>query len=105
MCMHAGGAGRETHPLTRWDDRCVATFTLWHVNANAHAHADAHATLCQANAALRLLDDASGAERRVLGSVEYFDDLSVTHTDGTLMHVHMQLCMHVHMHAHAHAHA
>uniref|UniRef100_A0A7S0P1X8 Amine oxidase domain-containing protein n=2 Tax=Calcidiscus leptoporus TaxID=127549 RepID=A0A7S0P1X8_9EUKA len=44
-----------------------------------------------ANAALRLLGDPSRAERRVLGSVEYFEDLSVTHTDEAYMRRHNEI--------------
>ena len=44
---------------------------------------------CPADVALRLLGDgASGLERRVLGGVEYYHDLTVTHTDEKYMASH-----------------
>ncbi len=40
---------------------------------------------CPADVALGLLDRPSAAERRVLGAVQYFHDITVTHTDRAYM--------------------
>lgn len=47
---------------------------------------------CPANVSLQILgDNATFWERRVLGSVEYFDDLSVTHCDEEYMKKHFEV--------------
>jgi len=46
---------------------------------------------CPANVALSLLRDPSRAERSVLSSVDYFRDLSVTHTDDAYMRKHNEV--------------
>lgn len=46
---------------------------------------------CPANVALQVLEDPSRAERSVLGGVEYFHDLTVTHTDDEYMRKHNEL--------------
>lgn len=46
---------------------------------------------CPANVALAMLKDPSAVEKSVLSSVEYFRDLSVTHTDAAYMRKHNEV--------------
>lgn len=46
---------------------------------------------CSAEVALRVLEEPSWLERRVLGNVRYFDDVTVTHQDQEYMHQHYDL--------------
>jgi len=44
---------------------------------------------CPANVACKILSKSGGAwQRKILSNVEYFDDLTVTHTDADYMHKH-----------------
>eukprot|EP00898_Chlorokybus_atmophyticus_P005451 jgi/Chlat1/5907/Chrsp4S09095 len=40
---------------------------------------------CDAETALKILDEPTWLERKVLGNVRYYDDVTVTHTDGAYM--------------------
>lgn len=54
-------------------------------------HFDALVFACPANVALRALSKPSLRERAVLGSVQYFDDITVTHTDRAYMERYYEL--------------
>lgn len=54
-------------------------------------HFDAVVFACPANVALRVLAKPSLRERAVLGSVQYFHDITVTHTDRKYMERHYEL--------------
>lgn len=46
---------------------------------------------CDASCALKMIDDPSRMERHTLGSVKYFNDVTVTHTDEAYMRKHYEM--------------
>ena len=77
---------RPVERIERSSGRVVATDTR-----GAAEHFDAVVFARPANVGLRALSKPSLRERAVLGSVQYFDDITVTHTDRAYMERYYEL--------------
>eukprot|EP00123_Amoebidium_parasiticum_P003228 comp14519_c0_seq1/m.10718 comp14519_c0_seq1/g.10718 ORF comp14519_c0_seq1/g.10718 comp14519_c0_seq1/m.10718 type:complete len:490 (-) comp14519_c0_seq1:1-1470(-) len=56
--------------------------------SGTEAHFDHIIFACNAETVLKVLEKPTWIEKRVLGNVTYYDDVTVTHTDGEYMHRH-----------------